>query len=661
MQPPDPDLRDVIAPGDALIVVPPFVLVDRPSLAAHVLQASARAQGFRVSVLYASMLLAATLEDHVYESICAAAPLAMVGERFFARAAHGLPLLGGHAQEGPRGLFGGERIARTSERMAGRIEDTGFAVAAPPDLGVDLDELRRLAEGAGAWADRVAAAIAALPFRIVGATTTFEQTNASFAILSRVKRLRPDVITILGGANCEGEMARGVASIGGGIDFVFSGESDVTFPALLRAAAAGDLPRERVVPGAPFQGLGGAPTPDFREYFEQRARWLGPRAEARPVEIPYETSRGCWWGQKHHCTFCGLNGEGMGYREKPADRVVADLRAIAAAHGTRRISMTDNIMPRAYFRTLLPRLAAEPERFDIFYEQKANLSLADVRALKDAGVTRIQPGMEALSSSLLRRMDKGVLARQNLMLLRYARSVGIGLEWNLLWGLPGDEPQAYDETLALMPLLRHLPPPVSIVHISIDRFSPYFEESEAHGISNVRPHPVYEDVFPPHADHRRLAYRFVGDYESGAYARLGVVAAIAREQAAWWAAWRAPGARPPVLRAMQVGEHYVVRDTRGLPGAEEVVALDRREAAAALVAAPLDETDAAGWAVERKLGVRVDGWYVPLATASPALLEALEAEGRPARRAPAQRRALPIAGRAAGDLEGPQPGRPRPA
>ena len=43
---------------DALIIVPPFSELQYPSLAAHVLQACARAAGFRVRVFYADLLFA---------------------------------------------------------------------------------------------------------------------------------------------------------------------------------------------------------------------------------------------------------------------------------------------------------------------------------------------------------------------------------------------------------------------------------------------------------------------------------------------------------------------------------------------------------------------------------------------------------------------------
>ena len=56
---------------------------------------------------------------------------------------------------------------------------------------------------------------------------------------------------------------------------------------------------------------------------------------ALEAERFFETSRGCWWGERMHCTFCGLNGATMSYRSKSPRRAVDELmtrrRAIRAA------------------------------------------------------------------------------------------------------------------------------------------------------------------------------------------------------------------------------------------------------------------------------------------------------------------------------------------
>lgn len=104
---------------------------------------------------------------------------------------------------------------------------------------------------------------------------------------------------------------------------------------------------------------------------------------------------------------------------KSPQRVIDDLKSMLPNHPNRLINMVDNIMPHQYFKSLLPRLADELPNVKIFYEQKSNLSLEKVIALKRSGVTLVQPGIESLSTPLLQRMRKGVTARQNINLLRY--------------------------------------------------------------------------------------------------------------------------------------------------------------------------------------------------------------------------------------------------
>src|SRR6478672_7011629 len=84
-------LHEIVGDGEILIIVPPFAAIDRPSLAAHVLQACAGAAGARVRVLYANLAFAAEIGPSAYTAVSYAPTFAMIGERLFARSAHGPP------------------------------------------------------------------------------------------------------------------------------------------------------------------------------------------------------------------------------------------------------------------------------------------------------------------------------------------------------------------------------------------------------------------------------------------------------------------------------------------------------------------------------------------------------------------------------------------
>jgi radical SAM superfamily enzyme YgiQ (UPF0313 family) len=166
----------------------------------------------------------------------------------------------------------------------------------------------------------------------------------------------------------------------------------------------------------PIVNLDSLPYPDFDDFF---AHPPNPDTAETP-RLVFETSRGCWWGQKHHCTFCGLNGNGMEFRQKSSSRALEELVWILSKYGshTRSIYATDNIMPYEYFHSFLPQLAAMNLSVDFFYETKANLRPDQLALYKRAGLSRIQPGIESLSSEVLMLMGKGITALQNIQLLK---------------------------------------------------------------------------------------------------------------------------------------------------------------------------------------------------------------------------------------------------
>ncbi len=207
-------------------------------------------------------------------------------------------------------------------------------------------------------------------------------------------------------------------------------------------------------------------------------------------------------------------------------------------------------MPRSYRKTLLPKLTEEDPRYRIAYVERASLSLKDVLLLKRAGVDWMVPEIEALSSSFLMQMKKGVLARQNLALMRYARLAQINIGWSMLLAFPTDQVEDYEQTLDLLPYLHHLHRPRESTP----------SRPRASALTSTIP-------------------------KSTASQRSGR------------------------CRATQTAVRVMTqRPVRAI-------------------------TDVESWAVEKRLGVVVDDFYMPLATAGPQLLLELEATAQQERMA----------------------------
>jgi ribosomal peptide maturation radical SAM protein 1 len=411
-------------------------------------------------------------------------------------------------------------------------------------------------------------------YALVGFTTTFQQTVPSLALARRIKELHPHVAIAFGGANCEGEMGRELHRRFEFVDFVFSGESDATFPVL--AAAIRDDPEAEapLLAGVTSRWGGRSPStsesrfiedldqlpyPDYSDFVASLA--ANGLDDKFNVQFLIETSRGCWWGEKHHCTFCGLNGQSMRFRSKNPERVIAELRHLVDEYDARVIWGTDNIIDHRYYRTVLPELKRLGLKVSLFFETKANIRKDQLRLMREVGLNWFQPGIESLNTHQLKLMEKGCTGLQNIQLLKWVRQYGMAVTWNMLMGFPGETADDYERLARYCEAIPHLQPPSGAHPIRLDRFSPYFDDPDAHGITAVRPYPSYGYVYPfSEKSLRRLAYFFVFDYSDG-YDPLA--------------------AGRPLLRAVH---HWVQRDSvavlYAVPGESVLLICDTRPGAA---------------------------------------------------------------------------------
>jgi ribosomal peptide maturation radical SAM protein 1 len=340
---------------------------------------------------------------------------------------------------------------------------------------------------------------------VVGFSTTFAQTVPSLVLAKILKQRRPDLKVVMGGSNCEGPMGAAMHKLYPWLDVVVRGEAERVAPRLFTELVAGealtgqpglcirDGGRRDVVPESRSRAaMQEVPLPQYEEYFDRLRR---SRLSQHRIWLPYETSRGCWWGVKHLCTFCAANGESVTFRSKPANQVVEDLDELPRRYGVDHIWFVDNIIDERYLHTVFPTLAKQPTRPSIFVETKAHMAKRNITMLADAGVVMAQIGIESLSTPILKLMDKGTTALQNIRILKWSAEVGIKAFWNLIYGFPGESPEEYQRMADLVPSLLHLEAPNPPVRLRLDRFSPYHDNPAKYGIKITGPLPVNRYVY----------------------------------------------------------------------------------------------------------------------------------------------------------------------
>jgi magnesium-protoporphyrin IX monomethyl ester (oxidative) cyclase len=454
--------------------------------------------------------------------------------------------------------------------------------------------LRAIREQLPAVCDELLESHAMASADVVGFTSMFAQTAPSIAMARLVKAADPGTITIMGGANCETPMGAAITENVPVLDFVFSGPALHTFPDFLRCvlegrpsaaiSTPGILSRDNVQRLSSRHAIGrDRDIDDFIEpdYESFRAALCGSSglggdasAPTAPL-LPFETSRGCWWGERSHCTFCGLNGLSMGYRSMSPDTALRQFRWLFGFHPwSSSFHCTDNILPKRYLKEVLPHLEA-PEGVSVFYEVKLPISEADMKVMAAAGVNKVQPGIEALATATLKLMGKGTTVFQNLQFLKSCVSYGVQPQWNLLVGFPGEEEAVYQKYARDIPSLVHLPPPTGVHMVRFDRYSPYFTRRADYGL-NLHPMDFYRLVYPFDDDAlEQLAYYF-SDHSLGSYMLTAArwLRPLSQLTEEWRRRWTANGAQsPPRLSLERLPDGAgLVRDTRS--GVEREVSLD---------------------------------------------------------------------------------------
>jgi ribosomal peptide maturation radical SAM protein 1 len=400
---------------------------------------------------------------------------------------------------------------------------------------------------------RFTEAINPADYDLIGFSIQFDAQKMAGATIAKALRVRSDrPLFVAGGTGTDGPMGPALLEQFAEYDAVLQGEADESWEQLLDRVATGapvdDVPgavfwRGEVLVSVPELAPGRAflhrPPPDYGPFLAERAR--SPYQD-RVLCLLLETSRGCWWGRKHHCTFCGIRNVDDEYRVRPAADAVALVTDLYDRYRPELLYCTDPIAPLSYLDEVLPELARrrkEGRDWTIFYELKSNLRRRHVARLAAAGVQRVQPGIESFVTSSLGLMDKGSAALQQIAFLKWAQAYGVKTQYGIITGMPGETVADLRSMVPLMDRIWHLQAPADVNRLALHRFSPHFNAPASFGIQDVQPFATQRVIYRA-PDERLLRLCYQLDFrvpgqrgEQYAQARAEVVAAMQRWQEAY--------------------------------------------------------------------------------------------------------------------------------
>ena len=392
--------------------------------------------------------------------------------------------------------------------------------------GVDDWVIKQLVRARGSATKFVEFCVKSTPweeFDFIGLTNSLRQNVFALALAQMVKDQHPNLTIVFGGASSDSSMGIALQAAYPFIDVIVRGEFE-PIAARLASALQGDISFEKVPSisfweggeqrstdvGSPFDDLDDITLPDYSSYSDQIA--LVSFEQTITKIFRFEASRGCWWGEKSHCTFCGLNALGMVYRRKTPQKVLRELDYLFKEYGVADFFATDNILDFNYFGTFLPRLRDSSRQYNLFFELKTNVTREQVRMLAKSGVKRVQPGVESLITPVLKIMGKGNTGISNLMFLRRCAEFGIDADWNFLYGFAKEPKEEYGRLAKQVKNLYHLQPPSFPSRHQVHRFSPNFYEPTKHGLRITGPRKEGYFIYNV-PDELLTAFSYTFDYE----------------------------------------------------------------------------------------------------------------------------------------------------
>jgi len=350
---------------------------------------------------------------------------------------------------------------------------------------------------------------------LAGVSVCLCQLSASLYLIREIRKRAPHLPLIAGGPVIGGDYAADYLDVFPELDMVVCGEGEWPLAALIGHLRAGgalaDFKGGPAVVNRWEEDGGGAvsfsqmpdlqalPDPDVGEYFALLKAFPAEK-QFFPV-LPAEISRGCWWqarepatGEKG-CAFCNLNLQWTGYRKKSAVQAAAEVKAMTSRHQLLSVAYMDNSLPPKRSREIFRELAGLNKDFRFFSEIRASTDRRTLSELSSAGMSEVQIGIEALSDTLLKKLNKGTSAIENLEVMKNCEALGIRHNSNLIIHFPGSDAADVAETLRVIGFAR-LFYPLRVVRFWLGLKSPVWKHPRQFGIRAVFNHPYYRILFP---------------------------------------------------------------------------------------------------------------------------------------------------------------------
>lgn len=327
-------------------------------------------------------------------------------------------------------------------------------------------------------------------YHLIGFTTTHQQIVPSLLLSKLIKKRCPKVRIVFGGMLLVGKVAKEIIEIFSYVDYIIMGEGEKpllnlvdhlengTSISRIKSIVYRDNNNTHVnIKKDYILDINLLPFPDYDDYFKF---YLKKRCILHP-KISIEAGRGCSWGK---CTFCVENTDWRkNYRKKTIKKVVKEIIYQIKKYQTVEVLFCDPSVADKI--DVFKEISKIPLDLKISAEVTSFISKSGLKALKDAGVSNIQIGIESFSDRLIKVYNKGTGLMKMVEILKWCKELGINLSYNIIIDSPFETKKDIIEIRKNINYLRFFQPPF------VSKFVVSYESQMYYELSKYKINRIY--------------------------------------------------------------------------------------------------------------------------------------------------------------------------
>lgn len=293
------------------------------------------------------------------------------------------------------------------------------------------------------------------------------------------------------------------------VDFVITGEGEISFLRLLNALEAGEE-TEKVIQGERIEDIDLIPMPD-RDLYNMKRILNGPGIFPYPSRyVGIITSRGC----HYNCSFCQPLERrlfGPKVRMRSVENVLDEVEEVLRRYDADFLMFECDTLTT--HKEWVLRLCDGMKGFNVRWGAQSRVDTLDdetARALHEAGCVVLFLGFESGSPRMLSLLRKGIRPEQSIRAGELCRRNRILIFANYMLGMPGEERRDLEMTYNLMKRIR--PEIHSPAYFAPIPGSDLYDYCREHDLIKIRSfegfvrNPVNEKI-------KGVDYKVVGQYK----------------------------------------------------------------------------------------------------------------------------------------------------